>query len=147
IGSRLFEAPDFAMSFDWALHCSQTLEFVFRSSADETAKYKIYFHNGGAGQLLLQEKVLQEFKYSPVSGSEFCYDRDREDRWSEVTLNNFLIIVYGENLAIFANGDFVLEFNELTLPGEAVFLRSKGGAISKGDNFKFWNFSGMDFTQ
>ena len=88
--------------------------------------------------------LLESGKFQPVAGSEEEWDTNPAgDKWVSTPLNNFVFIVQDENLAIFVNGNRIVEFNELGSYGNKNFL--KGGRYM--DNFKFWNLSGVEFNQ
>lgn len=62
--------------------------------------------------------------------------------------NTFLIIAKQENLAIFVDGELIIEVNDLEFSGIDNFLVATSlSELSqlKLDNFKFWNLNGVDF--
>ena len=147
--NALLYIDDFAICFDYAIATNDTgsFEFVFRASPDESAFYKFVYDRGGLWELVESDgglhKVVRNGKFEPVKGSEDC-PRDVY-KYPDIPLNNFLFIVYKENLAVFINQDLVLEFNDLGQYGDANFiLNSTYSWSGKLDNFKYWQLNNDD---
>ncbi len=139
----LLVCDDFAISIEYANTAGGTpFDFVFRSSSNETEYYKFRYTEQTTWYLSNSGKVVHSGNFQPVAGST-RYSPEDGDVWANIPMNHFLFVVQGENLAIFVNGDLILEFNELALSGEKNFFQV---TIGKADNFKFWNLDGVDFN-
>jgi hypothetical protein len=127
------------------------LDFEFRVSPDETAYNSFIYSKGGVWDFVSNDGAgsssIKKGKFVPALGSETHYEFDSSADWTKILLNNFFLIVYGENLAVFINGDLVLEYNELETYGNMNYMFNELVSwYGKLDNFKFWNLDGVDFN-
>jgi hypothetical protein len=134
-----FNATDFAIQFDAAFVSGNPLDgfgLYFRASSTLDTNYKILFTFADSGWQLTQDNgnITDLGKGTSV--------------FKPYESNTFLIIVKQENLAIFANGDLIVERDDLEFPGIynlLVATASESMKQLKLDNFKFWNLNGLDF--
>jgi tetratricopeptide (TPR) repeat protein len=150
--NQLLYANNFAIRFDYALVGTDEFVFRFRASPDETAYNSFIYSGGGIWDFVSNDGTrsssIKKGEFVPALGSEMNYDFDSGADWTKIPLNNFFFIVHGDNLAVFINGDLVLEYNELTTYGNRNYMFNEMVSwFGKLDNVKFWNLDGENFDQ
>ena len=136
-----FNATDFAIQFDAAFVSGTQLDgfgLYFRASSTLDTNYKILFTSADGGWQLIQNNG----NITDLGRGMSVFD--------PYEFNTFLIIVKQENLAIFVNGDLVVERNDLEFSGIYNLLVATALEPTrqlKLDNYKFWNLNGVDFNQ
>jgi hypothetical protein len=134
-----FNATDFAIQFDAEFVSGNQLDgfgLYFRASSTLDANYKILFTSSTGGWQLTQNKGNITDLGSGTSV------------FNPYEVNTFLIIAKQENLAIFINGDLVVERNDLAFSGIYNLLVATAAETQRQlrlDNFQFWNLNGLDF--
>ncbi len=138
-------AENFVISVDWAF---TALEFVFRSSADENNYYKLLCDHDGICNLFQNDESMamqvETGYFDPIPGST-DYNFSTDSEWAAIPANHFQFVVYNQDLAIFVNGELIMEFDQLTSFGNRWFFHAVNN-WEKMDNFKIWDLSGVDFT-
>ncbi|MEA3441364.1 MAG: hypothetical protein U9R58_13890 [Chloroflexota bacterium] len=128
---------DFAIQYDIEFPTGGQQDgfgLYFRASNNLDAYYKILFDSFGGW------KLTQDSKFTELGSGSSVFE--------PFEFNTFLIIAKQENLAIFVNGELIIEVNDLEFAGSDNFLVATAEDHLKYlrlDNFKFWNLNGVDF--
>ena len=135
-----FNATDFALQYDAAFVRGTPLDgfgVYFRSSSDQKTNYKILFTRADKGWKLTRSDGT---KVTELDKGSIAFD--------PYEFNTFSIIVKRRNLAVFANGDLIIQRHDIETSGIYnlfVATAQSDQRHLKIDNVKFWNLNGVDF--
>jgi hypothetical protein len=132
--NQLFNATDFALKVDFAFEGSARVGAQFRFSLARNTGYEVSLMSNGKWNLTQNgDTIIASGDDNSIRG-----------------YNTLLLVVHGENLAIFLNDRLLCDSNELTLSGTTNKITVEGNYESAGgkfDNIKFWNLDGVEFKQ